>query len=206
MRRAAIAVGCVLGFFLTAPTPALQVTASPVQAQADRPWWVSGEMGAGELKLSSDQQQGDRVSTFALGFTGGRHITQWARVGLKVNGWLLQAFNLNDPTVGESVSNVMGIVDILPSPRHPLFARAGVGWASYTNNSPAGTNGSGLAWEAGGGYGIPVARNFALAPVVEYAAGSFGNADNPLAPQTNRKYTVIEFKLAAVYRFGGHGR
>ena len=205
MRPAAIAVGCVIGFFLSAPARAFQVV-SPVGVQHDPPWWVSGEMGAGELKLSSDQQQGDRVSTFALGFAGGRRITQWARLGLKVNGWLLQAFNLNDPAVGESVSNVVGIADVFPSPRHRLFARAGIGWASYTNNTPTGTNGSGLGWEAGGGYEIPLRGHLALAPVVEYAAGGLGNANNPLAPQTGRKYSVVEFKLAAVYRFAGRGR
>ena len=204
MRRAAIAVGCVIGFFLCVPARGFQVT--PARVHLDRPWWVSGEFGEGELKLSSDQLQGDRVSTFALGFAGGRYLSRWARVGVKVNGWLLQAFAPSDPTVGESVSNVMGVVDVFPSPRYPLFARAGVGWASYTNNRPTGTNGSGLGWEAGAGYKIPLRGQLALAPVVEYAAGGLGTAYDPVAPQTGRKYSVIEFKLAAEYRFSGHWR
>jgi hypothetical protein len=141
-----------------------------------------------------------------MGFAGGRHISQWVRVGLKLNGWLLQAFDLYDPTVGESVSNVMGIVDVFPSPRHPLFARAGVGWASYTNNRPTGTGGDGLGWEAGAGYEIPLRGHLALAPVVEYAAGGLGTAYDPVAPITGRKYSVVEFKLAAVYHFAGRGR
>ena len=204
MRRAAIAVGCVIGFFLFAPARAFQV--SPAQRQLDPRWWVSGEFGDGQIKLSSDRQQGERVSTFAAGFAGGRHIGQWARVGLKLNGWLLQAFDYNDPTVGESVSNTGGIVDVFPWPSHRLFARAGLGWASYTNNRPTGTGGNVLGWETGGGYEIPLRGHLALAPVVEYAAGGLGTADDPVAPITGRKYSVVEFKLAAVCRFGGHRR
>jgi hypothetical protein len=205
MRRAAIAVGCVIGFFVFAPARALEAApVSPAQVQPDAPWWVSGEFGAGQIKLSSDRLQGDRVTTFAMGFAGGRYIGPWARVGLHLNGWLLQAFNLNDPAVGESVSNVNGIVDVFPSPKHRLFGRAGIGWASYTINRPTGSDGNGLGWEAGGGYEIPLRGRLALAPVVEYAAGGLGTAYDPIAPITGRKYSVVEFKLTAVYRFGGH--
>jgi hypothetical protein len=205
MQRAAIALGCVIGFLLYAPARAFQVS-PPQQVQLDQPWWVSGEMGEGQLKISSDQQKGDRVSSFAMGFLGGHQLGQRARVGLKLNGWLLQAFNLNDPSVGESVSNVMGLIDVFPMPEHRLFARAGVGWASYTINRPTGTDGNGLGWEAGTGYEIPLRGHLALAPVLEYSAGGLGSAYDPVAPQTGRRYSVVEFKLAAEYRFGSHRR
>ena len=45
-----------------------------------------------------------------------------------------------------------------------------------------------------------------MAPVVEYAAGDLGTAYDPVAPITGRKYSVIEFKLTAEYRFGRHSR
>ena len=180
------------------------VPVSPANTQANSPWWVSGEFGEGQLKLSSDQQQGDAVPTFALGFAGGRQINNFARVGVKLNGWLLQASDLNDPTVGESVSNVMGIIDVFPLRRSRLFVRGGWGWASYTNNQPTGSNGNGVGWETGAGYEIPLRGQLRLAPTVEYAAGSLGDAFDPVAPQTQRRYSVIEFKLAVVFRFGRH--
>jgi hypothetical protein len=86
----------------------------PTQAQIDqnlRAWWAGGEIGEGQLSLSSDQIHRDRTPTFALGFFGGHRLGDQARVGLEMNGWLLQASNLNDPTVGESVSNVLGVID-----------------------------------------------------------------------------------------------
>ena len=119
---------------------------------------------------------------------------------------ILGVIDLNDPAVGESVSNTGGIVDVFPWLKHRLFARAGIGWASYTNNRPTGTNGNGLGWEAGAGYKIPLRGHLALAPVVEYAAGGLGTAYDPVAPITGRKYSVVEFKLAAVYHFGGRSR
>ena len=86
----------------------------PAQSQIDqnaRAWWAGGEIGEGQLSLSSNQVHRDRRPTFALGFVGGHRLGNQARVGLEVNGWLLQASNLNDPAVGEGVSNVLGVVD-----------------------------------------------------------------------------------------------
>jgi hypothetical protein len=203
MRRGVV-VGCVMVVCLFTPAWALQVL--PARAQQDRPWWVAGEFGEGQLKLSSDQQQGSRVSTFAMGFAGGRRIGDRVRVGLHLNGWLLQAFNLNDPTVGESVSNVGGVFDVFPVRKRRLFGRGGVGWSSYTNNRPTGTNGNGLGWEVGGGYEIPLRGQLCLAPMVEYAAGGLGDVHDPTAPQTGRRFSVVEFKVEAVYYFGGRKR
>jgi hypothetical protein len=202
MKRVSMMVGCVAGFCLLAPARALQVQSANMQL--DGPWWVSGEFGEGLLKFSPDPQQGDRVPTFALGFAGGRQAGESIRLGVKLNGWLLHAFDLNDPTVGESVSNLMGMVDVFPSRRSRLFVRGGVGWASYTNNQPAGLNGDGLGWEAGVGYEIPLQRQLRLAPIVEYAGGGLGDAHNPA--KTGRKYSVLEFNLAVVYHFGVHRR
>lgn len=198
MRRSVIVLGCILGFALLAPAQAPQ--SQPAQVRYDGPWWISLGMGEGQLRLSSDQQQGDRVSTFAIGFAGGRRIGNWTRVGMEAGGWTLQAFDLSNPTVGESVGNVMAIADFLPARNRGLYLRGGVGWATYTNNRPLGTNGAGLSWETGGGYEIPVWGALRLAPTVLYAAGHLG--DDRYAALIGRRYNVIEFKLAAVYHFG----
>jgi hypothetical protein len=204
MRCVRMVVGILVGLCLLAPARASQV--EPVQVQKGPPWWVAAEFGEGQLKLSSDQQQGSRIATFSMGFAGGRRIGSRVRVGLHVNGWLLQAFDLNDPTVGESVSNVGGVLDVFPVARRGLFGRGGLGWSSYTNNRPTGTNGNGLGWEAGGGYELPVHGQFELAPMVEFAAGGLGDVRDPAAPQTGRRFSVVEFKLEAVFRFGRNKR
>ena len=177
----------------------------PTQAQTDqnlRAWWAGGEIGEGQLSLSSDQIHRDRTPTFALGLFGGYRLGDRARVGLEMNGWLLQASNLNDPTVGESVSNVLGVIDVFPTRKIPLFIRGGGGLAMYHNNRPEGSGGKGWCWTGGAGYEIRVSERMGLAPIVQYEYGRFDDVRNPITVETGRHYSVVEFKLAAIFHFG----
>lgn len=196
MRRMAMMVGLLVGMCL-----------SPfAKGQQDRAWWVMGESGEGEFKLSSDQVQSKRDPTFAFGFAGGhRWRTSKARFGLHVNGWLLDAFSINDPTAGQSMTNVMGIIDIFPFRYDDrLFVRGGFGLATYTDNREAGSGGHGPAWEGGAGYEFPLSEKLSLIPMAEYSGGRLGDANNHILGATGRRFSVAEFKLALVYRFGRH--
>ena len=196
MRCVGLVVGCMFGLCLAGTSPAQQGSS----------WWVTGEFGEGQLKLSSDQLQGNRISTFAMGFAGGRRIGDRVQVGLHLNGWLIQGFDMNNPAVGESVSNVGGVVDFFPARKSRFFVRGGAGVSMYTNHRPTGTDGSGFGWEAGGGYEIPVRGRFAIAPMVEYASGGLGDVHYGSPEVTGRRFSVVEFKVAAVYRIGGRKR
>jgi hypothetical protein len=177
----------------------------PTQAQIDqnlRAWWAGGEIGEGQLSLSSDQIHRDRTPTFALGLFGGHRLGDQARVGLEMNGWLLQASNLNDPTVGESVSNVLGVIDVFPTRKIPLFIRGGGGLAMYQNNRPGESGGTGLSWTGGAGYEVRFTERLGLTPIVEYAYGRFDDVRNSITVETGRHYSVVEFKVAAIWHFG----
>lgn len=179
------------------------------QGQSDqslRAWWAGGEIGEGQLSLSSDHIHRDRTPTFALGFFGGHRLGDQARLGLEVNGWLLQASNLNDPTVGESVSNVLGVIDVFPARKIPLFVRGGGGLAMYQNNRPTESGGTGWAWTGGAGYEVRFNERLGLAPIVEYSYGRFDDVRNPITVETGRHYSVLEFKLAAIWHFGKKAR
>lgn len=195
MRRMAMVAGLLAGMCLS-PSAA---------GQQDRTWWVMGELGEGQFKLSSDQVQSKRDPTFALGFAGGRRLGSRARFGLHVNGWLLEAFNINDPMVGQSLSNVMGVVDAFPFPYdNRLFLRGGFGVATYTDNRETGPGGHGPAWEGGAGYEIPLTDKLFLTPMAEYSGGRLGDVNSHIGAATGRGYSVFEFKVALVYRFGHH--
>jgi len=160
-------------------------------------------LGAGQLKLSSDQQEGNRETTFALGFSGGYQPTDRLRVGLHFNGWLLRASDLYDPTAGESVSNLGAVVDVFPFKRNRLFARGGYGRSMYTINRPSGVDGNGPGWETGAGYEIPMRGRSRLVPMVEYAAGRLGNGSSGISQmQTGLNYSVVEFRLTMICSFG----
>ncbi len=167
-----------------------------------RPWWIGVEFGDGQLKLTSDQFGGTRKAAFGLGFVGGHRLGDRARIGLELNGWLLQASNLNNPAVGEGVSNVLVVLDAFLIRKAPLFLRAGPGVALYHNNRPGGFNGSGSSWTAGVGYEIRLAEKFGLAPIVDYGAGSLGDVRNIILVQTGRRYSVVEFKAAMIWHLG----
>ncbi len=178
---------------------------SPPRAREERtvrPWWIGFELGDGQIKLTSDQFSGTRNPAFALGFVGGHSLGNRARIGLELNGWLLQSFNNNNPAVGESVSNVLGVVDAFPIRKAPIFLRAGAGLALYTNNRPTGFNSNGWSWTAAAGYEIPVTENLGLTPIVGYAAGSLGDVRNIITVQTGRRYSAVEFKAAIIWHFG----
>jgi hypothetical protein len=177
----------------------------PAQAQIGqnlRAWWAGGEIGEGQLSLLSDQIHRHRTPTLALGFFGGHRLSDRARVGFEMNGWLLQASSLNDPTVGESVSNVLGVIDLFPRRKTPLFIRGGVGLAMYQNNRPGESGGTGLAWTGAAGYEVRVSERVGLAPIVGYAYGRFNDVRNPITVETGRHYSVVEFKIAAIWHFG----
>ena len=177
----------------------------PTQAQIEqnlRTWWAGGEIGEGQLKLSSDQIHRHRTPTFAFGFFGGHRLGNQARFGLEINGWLLQASNLNDPTVGENVSNVLGVIDVFPARKIPLFIRGGAGLALYENNRPGESGGTGFSWTGAAGYEFRVSERVGLAPIVGYAYGRFDDVRNPITVETGRHYSVVEFKIAAICHFG----
>jgi hypothetical protein len=200
MKFAAFVLMCVFGLSLV---PYAQAQ----QPQRSSPWWVTGELGAGQIKLSSDRQQGNRVTTFAMGFAGGYQPTDRLRLGLHLNGWLLQASDYYNPFVGENVSNVGGVVDLFPLGKNKLFARGGYGLSMYSIQRPAGTNGNGTGWEAGGGYEVPIRGRIRLVPMVEYAAGTLGRGSSDTYPiQTGLRYSVLEFKLTVVGSFGHRRR
>ena len=178
---------------------------NPVQAQEEqhsRPWWIGLQSGVGQLQLTSDQFHGGRNATFRLGFVGGHSLGDRARIGLELNGWLLQAFNLGDPSVGESVSNALLMADVFPIRRSPLFVRAGAGFAMYQNNRPLEFNSTGWSWTAGMGYEFRIREQLGLAPIVDYASGSLGGVRNAIVTDTGRRYSVVEFRAAFIWHFG----
>lgn len=47
-----------------------------------------------------------------------------------------------------------------------------------------------------------VSARLGLAPMVEYAYGRFDDVRNPITVETGRHYSVVEFKIAAIWHFG----
>jgi hypothetical protein len=133
------------------------------------------EIGAGsvERKIAGS---GIDETNFYMGFAGGYWIGRNVLAGLELNGWLLQASNLKDPTVGEGISRVFLSARIYPDTHSGWFAKVGGGYISLWNNRPGETRRkSGNGFEIGGGYDFGMGspeKAWGLTPFVTYSSGT----------------------------------
>ena len=139
------------------------------------------DLGAGSVERKVFDFESDETN-FYMGFSGGYWFSRHVLAGLELSGWLLEASNLNDPTVGEGISRVYLFAQIYPSTEYPAFLKVSGGYASHWNHRPGEPTGSsGDGYEIGGGYdfgvGKPGARWF-VTPFATYSAGSIGDEDH----------------------------
>jgi len=149
------------------------------QENLDRTGYViGGSAGYGSVDVHTTEVSKDSYGTFALGFRGGYAVNPHAVIGIELNGWTLKPYNTEDPTKGESVSNVSVFVNYFPFEETPIYITGGAGQLSYINNSPE-VNGrdSGGAWFVGSGYEIPLSKEVMLVPQLRYSQGSFTGGD-----------------------------
>ncbi len=59
-----------------------------------------------------------------------------------------------------------------------------------------------MSWTAAAGYEVRVSERVGLAPIIGYAEGRFNDLRNPITLETGRHYSVVEFKIAAIWHFG----
>lgn len=136
------------------------------------------ELGAGAVERTLFDAEVDETN-FYMGFVGGYWMGQHVLAGLELNGWLLQAGNLNDPSVGEGISRVFAYTQVYPSRQHGMFVKVGAGYVSYWNNrpgEPAAKDGNGF--EIGLGYDVTRkgrGRPWQITPFVTYSSGKIGD-------------------------------
>lgn len=133
-----------------------------------------GWAGYGLVNVDTDSGSRNSQRGFALGFRGGYAITSRVTAGLELNGWTLKAYDFNDPSKGESISNVSVYISYFPFKHLPVYFAGGGGQTSYTNNSP-GVNGrnKGGSWFVGSGYEYQISRKLMLVPQIRYCQGHF---------------------------------
>jgi hypothetical protein len=158
----------VLLYFI--PTPSFAV-----EQFARSGFWGGIDVGVGWLQQSLDEIDVDDTDFF-LGFKAGYTLNPHLMLGLELSGWLLEETNLEDPAVGEGISQIFLISRYYPIRESNFFTKIGGGYANIWNNRPGETrrkNGWGLV--VGAGYDFPTSANFALSPFVTF---SYGDAED----------------------------
>jgi hypothetical protein len=145
-----------------------------------------GWAGYGHVNVVEAGSGASSGGAFSLGFSGGYAIASSAVIGLEVNGWTLKAYDINDPSRGESISNFSGYVNYFPLVDSPVYVAVGAGRTTYVNNSPAlGGRDQGGSWFAGTGYEYPISGQLMLEPRLRYSHGNFSGGN----------YHVLEMAL-----------
>ena len=153
-------------------------------------FWGEIDVGMGLLQQSLNEMEVDDTPLF-LGFKAGYIINPQFRMGLELSGFLLEQSDLEDPEVGEGISQVFLIARYYPYQKSNLFVEGGGGYASIWNNRPGQwrrKNGWGLTM--GGGYDFRVNSKVALGPFVTFGYGS--------AEELN--YKVIHFGIGMTFQ------
>jgi hypothetical protein len=147
---------------------------------------LGGWAGYGQVNVDTDNSSGSSGGAFALGIRAGYTISSRIIMGIELNGWTLKAYNFNDPTKGESISNLSAFISYFPVNNLPIYVSGGAGGTSYTNNDPMLSGREhGNSWFVGSGYEYPISKQLKLVPQIRYSKGSF----------TGGNYHVYEMSL-----------
>lgn len=136
--------------------------------------------------------------SFAFGLQAGYAITPNIIVGLEANGWTIEAFNnyvcyyyyyydYDEPSKGESISNISMFLDVFPFNNSPFYITGGVGKGYYEKYGRYDYyEDEGPTWFLGCGYEFPITNSITYAPQFRYSKGNFHYGD----------YNVAELSIA----------
>jgi hypothetical protein len=136
--------------------------------------------------------------TLAMGLQAGYAIIPDIILGLETNGWTIRAYNdssyyyyyyyyYEEPTEGESISNVSLFLNVFPFHNRSFYITGGIGKAYYENYSRyEHYKDDGGEWFLGCGYEFPITKRLMYAPQFRYSRGNFSNGE----------YNVKEISIA----------
>lgn len=184
-------LACQIG---TALFPATYAQSRPER----RKFYAGIAIGVGLLELSRNNFPEDRKSRFALGFHGGYSPFHWLRAGLDLNGWLIEPYDINNPSKGISISNTYGQIEVFPCKKFNFLISLEGGVAKYMNQHPTEYYARGTGIKFGLGYEHEAAKHLAISMTVNYCSGHFDDVLYPL-PTINQHYNTVEFLLGITY-------
>lgn len=158
-------------------------------------------MGYGALRLEDRQGDVSSFGTFGLHFSGGYAFTSRVRAGLALGGWLIEPFDIGEPTEGRAVSHLALVVQGYPLVALPLRVEAAGGTASYTDRAPTGSDAGGSMWMVGASYDLVRRGRWRVSPGVQYARAHYGRPD--LAGlESARAHEVFEARIGGAFSWG----
>ena len=163
-------------------------------------FYVGAEMGVGWLQFSRDNQSESRKERFIMGFHGGYIPLRALRLGIKLDGYLIESGDFSNPEKGISISNTSFQIQVFPFKTVPLFVNGQYGWSEYINHHPYEHNASGTSQKIGLGYEYNLNKHFALSLITNYGFGRFNDVNDLLATIHDQYYDSWDITLSLTYR------
>lgn len=159
------------------------------------------DMGAGWLMFTQNNKPEDYTARYALALYGGYQPFRWLRIGINVNGWLIEPFGsfYDNPEKGISISNTNAEIMVLPLKQNFFFLLQG-GHTTYTNHHPGSYNASGTNLKVGLGYEFSLANHWALPVSFRYGEGKFKDIHYTGIDVVNQHFNVFECVVGITFR------
>ena len=171
-----------------APLSAQSAPEAPRRSFTDR-LWVAFGLGGGQVQRWSDQAARVHSTTVTGSLRFGVILSPAVRVGLEANGWGVETSDLNDPSRGRTVNELLVIAQWYPRRPAGLYLKGGYGWGSYGTNAAGEWGSSALgAVAVGAGWELRVWRHGAFTLAADWARGPLGSVDNQVQTETGRRF------------------
>lgn len=170
------------------------------QKAPTKKFYAGAETGAGFLQYSSNTNEGERTARFSLGFYGGYIPFRTLRLGINLNGYLIEPFDYSSPEKGKSISNTQVQIQIMPFKNNNLFANFQGGWSTYTNHHPYESNSKGTAGKIGLGYEFNLGKRLFGSLILNYATGKFKDVNYLGILTTDQHYDTFEILTCITFR------
>jgi len=170
------------------------------QETEGRKFYAGVEMGAGRLMLSENNFNENRSTNYELGFYGGYIPVRMLRIGINVNGFLVESYGIENPSKGISISNTQLQLQLFPWQTSSVFINIMGGRSTYINHHPDGSNAKGFAGTIGFGYEYPLRKKLALSLNLNFCAGRFKDVKFPESPVISQHFNVFGITAGLCYR------
>lgn len=158
------------------------------------------EMGAGWLELSQNNQTEGREARFIFGLYAGYRPFRALKAGIKIDGYLIEAYDNSNPAEGISISNTHFHAQVFPFKKIALFANLQGGWSKYINQNFGKHDAKGSSQKIGLGYEYTLAEHLRLSLLGNYGFGKFKDVNDVMITVHDQHFDSWDITLCITYQ------
>lgn len=162
-------------------------------------FYAGTELGSAWLSMAENNSAAKRNARFKLGFYAGISPIKRIRLGINLNGYLIEPYDLYAPDKGISISNNHFQLQLLPFKNWPIILNLQGGQSKYINHEPTGINRKGFSGRAGIGYTFFRNKSLQIISGINLGWGQFRNKAYPGIPAVSQRFNTIDLTVGFSY-------